>query len=150
MGIRIELDERAFEYLLGQILLDNVGISYEGWRRFTKWALEKYVYSRSQLEQDLQEELSRNEWSLAGAILSLLPDRQQLRMDWFRHIHRDHLLTLEQAVAMFQMGKELWVCDYDSDGELDMFTTVSIDEWDESFEELTVWAMSFKGWALEN
>jgi hypothetical protein len=149
MRIHITLNEGLIEGALAQVLSDNVGVSYENLDRFTKWACETYVYTNASLGEDIEEQLPFVEWSLGCAILTMLPDRDDLRLAWFRHNHRNNLLTLEQATHLIQMGRELWVCNYNADDELDLFTTVSIDEWDEEFgESLTEWLRDMKSWAM--
>jgi hypothetical protein len=49
---------------------------------------------------------------------------------------------------MLQLGYELWVCNYNADQEIDLFTTVTISDFDEDQDEsLTEWLKDMKAWA---
>lgn len=149
MGIAIKMSEQQLRNALTQALLDHVGVDQDNLNVFSSWAFEKYIANNVTLAEDIEEQLPHAEWSVAGALLQLLPYRMELRLDWFRHSHRNHLLTLEQAVHMIQLGKELWVCNYNADDEIDLFTTVSHDDFDEELSEsLNVWLKDMQAWAF--
>lgn len=149
MGIAIKMSEQQLRNALTQALLDHVGVDQDNLNVFSSWAFEKYIANNVTLAEDIEEQLPNAEWSVGGALLQLLPYRMDLRLAWFRHCHRDHLLTLEQAVHMIQLGRELWVCNYNADDEIDLFTTVSHDDFDEELSEsLNVWLKDMQAWAF--
>lgn len=149
MGIRIELSEKLIRDAVGQGIIDHINIEYENVDRFADWVLETYISKMYALGEDLVNQLPHSGWSLPVAFMQLLPDHDTMRLDWFRHNHRNDLLTIQQAVDMLGLGKEIWVCNYCTDTlELDQFTTVTYDDFDESEEESEVeWLLAMKAWA---
>lgn len=146
MSIKITVSEKVLKDSLVTALFDMYNI--DNVEEFGEWVFVRYFGNRADLESDLSEQLGHSSYNVGISLLNLAPDPDELRLDWFRHNHRDNLLTLQQAVHLIQMGYELWVCNYNADQEIDLFTTVTISDFDEDTDEsLTEWLKDMKAWA---
>lgn len=146
MSIKITVSEKVLKDSLVTALFDMYNI--DNAEEFGEWVFVRYFGNRADLESDLSEQLGHSSYNVGISLLNLAPDQDELRLAWFRHCHRDQLLTLDQAVHLIQMGYELWVCNYNADQEIDLFTTVTISDFDEDTDEsLTEWLKDMKAWA---
>ena len=146
MSIKITVSEKVLRDSLVSAVSDLYHV--DNCEEFGEWMFVRYFGNRADLENDLSEQLGHSSYNVGISLLNLVPDPDELRLDWFRHNHRDQLLTLAQAVHLIQMGYELWVCNYNADQEIDLFTTVTVSDFDEDTDEsLTEWLKDMKAWA---
>jgi len=121
---------------------------YEG---FGGWMFDHYCAINGSLAEDISNQLQHAGYNLGTAIYQTFEntdDRELTRLKWFKHVHRNNLLTLEQAVHVIQLGYEIWVCNYNSEDEIDLFTQVTISDFNEDTDEsLTEWLRDMKAWA---
>ena len=118
---------------------------------FGGWMFDHYCATNGSLAEDISNQMQHSGYNLGIAIYQTfenVDDREQTRLKWFKHSHRNDLLTLEQAVHVIHLGYEIWVCNYNSEDEIDQFTTVTISDYDEDTDEsLTEWLRDMKAWA---
>ena len=146
MSIKITVSEKVLKDSLVSAVSDLYHV--DNCEEFGEWMFVRYFGNRADLENDLSEQLGHSSYNIGISLLNLVPYHAELRLDWFRHCHRDQLLTLDQAVHLIQMGYELWVCNYNADEEIDLFTTVTVSDFDEdNHESLTEWLKDMKAWA---
>ncbi len=146
MSIKITVSEKVLKDSLVSAVSDLYHV--DNYEEFGEWMFLYYFGNRADLESDLSEQLGHSSYNIGISLLNLAPDSDELRRDYFRHNHRDNLLTLDQAVHMLQLGYELWVCNYNADQEIDLFTTVTIDDFNEEADEsLTEWLKDMQAWA---
>jgi len=121
---------------------------YEG---FGGWMFDHYCATNGSLAEDISNQMQHAGYNLGTAIYQTFEntdDRELTRLKWFKHVHRNNLLTLEQAVHVIQLGYEIWVCNYNSEDEIDLFTQVTISDFNEDTDEsLTEWLRDMKAWA---
>lgn len=146
MSIKITVSEKVLKDSLISAVSDVMHV--DNYEEFGEWMFLYYFGNRANLENDLSEQLGHSSYNIGISLLNLVPDLPDLRRDYFRHNHRDNLLTLDQAVHMLQLGHEIWVCNYNADEEVDLFTQVTIDDFDEDCDEsLTEWLRDMRAWA---
>jgi len=146
MSIKITVSEKVLKDSLISAVSDVMHVN--NYEEFGEWMFLHYFGNRANLENDLSEQLGHSSYNIGISLLNLAPDLPDLRRDYFRHNHRNNLLTLEQAVHMIQFGHEIWVCNYNADEEVDLFTQVTIEDFNEDTDEsLTEWLRDMKAWA---
>lgn len=146
MSIKITVSEKVLKDSLVGAVAEF--LSVDNPEEFGEWMFVNYFGNRESLAEDLSDQIAHADYHVGNALFELTPTEAEMRMDWFRHNHRDQLLTLDQAVHLIQMGYELWVCNYNADQEIDLFTTVTISDFDEDTDEsLTEWLKDMEAWA---
>jgi hypothetical protein len=146
MGMRINLNEQQVLAMCEQAAV-NVGA--DDTAAFGKWIMETYVVNNRDIEWDIENQLTHSAFELADAFLQAIPgDRRDLRRNYFRHCHRDFLIHPSQVYALLMAGREVFVSDQNEEDEIDLFTTVSWDdfacsdmEWEEWIEINGLYAM---------
>ncbi len=149
MSIQIEVKIEVLKAALIAALSEEFKCDdYEG---FGGWMFDHYCATNGSLAEDISNQMQHAGYNLGTAIYQTFEntdDRELTRLKWFKHVHRNNLLTLEQAVHVIQLGYEIWVCNYNSEDEIDMFTQVTISDFNEDTDEsLTEWLRDMKAWA---
>jgi hypothetical protein len=149
MSIKIEVSVD----LLRKAFIAAISNEYQAddYEAFGGWMFDRYVANNGNLAEDITNQFEHAGYDLGVAIfqtIDKLEDHKTLRHAWFRHCHRDGLLTLQQAEWLIQHGHELDVCNYNADQEIDMFTSVTLEDFNEEFgESLTEWLRDMQAWA---
>jgi hypothetical protein len=150
MSIQIEVKLELLKKAL-IAALPEAEFECDDYEAFGSWLFDHYCAVNGNLPEDISNQMEHAGYNLGTAIYQTFENtdnREQTRLKWFKHVHRNNLLTLEQAVHVVQLGYEIWVCNYNSEDEIDMFTHVTISDFDEDRDEsLTEWLRDMKAWA---
>ena len=155
MGMRINLNEQQVLKLCEQAAFD---LGADDTAVFGKWLLQTYVVNNRDIEWEWDvDQLTHSASELANdfvnaflnAFLQAIPGgRREMRRKYFRHCHRDFLIHPSQVYALLMAGREVYASDVNEEDEIDMFTTVTWDdfaysdmEWEEWIEINGLYAM---------